>query len=348
MGLLGRKVTGTFSAVMFLAGGIVLYAQAEGNYALSYDKPESGEYYMLLPAQAEKYEVSAGDSLWKISKKLWGDGRFYPKLYEINKETVSNPDLIYPGQILKTTRPFYLEGPGGVIEYKDVFRYSEPYGCTMGLLSTDDIGASCVLYGHDEDGANYDIACMIREREPAKDCLNDYAAWEKAVREYAEEWYGDSVQNLMFEEYLSQDEEPVYLYSYVYEIDLSRYEKKGNISLYVCAGVKQTTHMQVEFVGFGEKNDYLRDRVRYVLASFEELLPGGAACTVNENNIVIYPDTEWDAASFNTFAWIEQYFDAGLREVTGYNEKQKSNKEQLLNQMREGKDVYGGKKKAGN
>lgn len=36
------------------------------------------------------------------------------------------------------------------------------------------------------------------------------------------------------------------------------------------------------------------------------------------------------------------------RTATGYEEKQKSNKERLLDQMREGKGTYGGKKEAGN
>ncbi len=343
MGLLGRRVTGVLAAVL-LAGGPALCVQAEGNFSLHFEKPEGEKCYALLPVQDAFYEVEKGDSLWRIADRLWEDGRLYSVLYDLNKEGVKNPDLIYPGQRLKITRPLYLERQGGAIEYTDVYAYSEPNDCTVGLLSTEGVGATCVLYGHDEK--SYDIACMIREKEAAQDSLKDSAAWEKTIRAYVEDQCGDLVQDLMFEQYLSEDGDPVYLYSYVYEIDLSQYEREGRIHLYVSAGVKQTAHMQADFVGFGTDGDSLRDRVRYVTASFEELLPQGVACTVNDNNIILYPSTEWEAASFNVFAWIEQYFDASLRASTGYNEKQKSNKERLLDQMREGKGTYGGKKKA--
>lgn len=346
MGLLGRGIAG-ISAAALLAGGIVLPVQAEDNY-ITIGRPQAGEYYVLLPAETEEYEVKPGDTLWDIALWMYRDGGLYKELYEVNKEIVKDPSLLYPGQKLNLLMPMYFVRQGGNVEYRDKFCYSDPLGSTMGLLSADGIGASSVLHGQDEYGENYDIACMIREKDSDQDSLKDGEAWEETIRKYVEEQYGDSVRFLTFEQYLSPDGNPVYLYSYYYDIDLSRYEQEGSITLYVCAGVKQTAHMQAEFVGFSTKRNFLCDRVRYMLASFEELLPEGEACTVNENNIVIYPDTEWDAASFNAFAWIDQYFDACLRETTGYHEKQKSNKEKLLDQMREGKGVYGGKKKAGN
>ena len=50
---------------------------------------------------ATTYTVVSGDSLWKIAKKLLGDGTRYLEIYELNKDVIgSNPDLIYPGQVL--------------------------------------------------------------------------------------------------------------------------------------------------------------------------------------------------------------------------------------------------------
>lgn len=49
-------------------------------------------------AVPERYEIVKGDTLWGISKKFFGDGRAWPKLYESNKDTISNPNLIYPGK----------------------------------------------------------------------------------------------------------------------------------------------------------------------------------------------------------------------------------------------------------
>ena len=47
------------------------------------------------------YTVVAGDSLSKISKKIYGNANRWKEIFEANKDKIKNPDLIYPGQILK-------------------------------------------------------------------------------------------------------------------------------------------------------------------------------------------------------------------------------------------------------
>ena len=44
------------------------------------------------------YTVKAGDSLSKIAKREYGDAAQWHKIYEANKDTIKDPDLIYPGQ----------------------------------------------------------------------------------------------------------------------------------------------------------------------------------------------------------------------------------------------------------
>ena len=44
--------------------------------------------------------VSRGDSLWRISHFLYGDGERYALLYRANRDRIRNPNLIYPGQTL--------------------------------------------------------------------------------------------------------------------------------------------------------------------------------------------------------------------------------------------------------
>lgn len=44
------------------------------------------------------YTVVEGDCLWNICKRYLGDGSLYPKVAELNG--ISNPNLIYPGQVL--------------------------------------------------------------------------------------------------------------------------------------------------------------------------------------------------------------------------------------------------------
>lgn len=47
------------------------------------------------------YTVVKGDCLWNIAKKYYGSGALYTKIYEANKSVIgSNPNLIYPGQVL--------------------------------------------------------------------------------------------------------------------------------------------------------------------------------------------------------------------------------------------------------
>lgn len=46
------------------------------------------------------YTVVAGDSLSKIAKKLYGDANQWKRIFEANRDTVKNPDLIRPGQVL--------------------------------------------------------------------------------------------------------------------------------------------------------------------------------------------------------------------------------------------------------
>jgi nucleoid-associated protein YgaU len=39
--------------------------------------------------------------LSKIAKREYGDASKWHRIYEANKDTIKNPDLIYPGQTFK-------------------------------------------------------------------------------------------------------------------------------------------------------------------------------------------------------------------------------------------------------
>lgn len=49
---------------------------------------------------AKSYTVAKGDTLWAIAKKYYGDGSKYTKIFEANKGVLTNPNVIYPGQVL--------------------------------------------------------------------------------------------------------------------------------------------------------------------------------------------------------------------------------------------------------
>ncbi len=47
------------------------------------------------------HTVVKGDTLWKISEKTLGSGARYKEIFEANKPMLSDPDKIYPGQVLR-------------------------------------------------------------------------------------------------------------------------------------------------------------------------------------------------------------------------------------------------------
>jgi LysM repeat protein len=49
---------------------------------------------------ARTYTVRTGDTLAAIAQRFYGHASLWPKLYHANKSKISNPDLIYTGQVL--------------------------------------------------------------------------------------------------------------------------------------------------------------------------------------------------------------------------------------------------------
>ncbi len=49
---------------------------------------------------ARRYTVKAGDSLSKISKQFYGNANDYKKIFDANRNVLTNPDRIQPGQEL--------------------------------------------------------------------------------------------------------------------------------------------------------------------------------------------------------------------------------------------------------
>lgn len=47
------------------------------------------------------YVIKKGDCLWNISKKYFGSGSKYTTLFNLNRSIIKNPNLIYPGQVIR-------------------------------------------------------------------------------------------------------------------------------------------------------------------------------------------------------------------------------------------------------
>jgi nucleoid-associated protein YgaU len=51
--------------------------------------------------EAAMYTVKSGDTLSAIAKAHYGDAMKYPEIFEANKPMLTDPDKIYPGQVLR-------------------------------------------------------------------------------------------------------------------------------------------------------------------------------------------------------------------------------------------------------
>lgn len=53
-----------------------------------------------LGSQVRRYTVKAGDTLSKIAKEHYGNASDFTMIFEANRDTLKDPDKIFPGQVL--------------------------------------------------------------------------------------------------------------------------------------------------------------------------------------------------------------------------------------------------------
>jgi nucleoid-associated protein YgaU len=74
--------------------------------AVASTTPEGASPSAVVVPKIATITVSRGDSLWRISRRAFGDGTHYAVVFKANREQIRNPNLIYPGQVfvLPTTQ----------------------------------------------------------------------------------------------------------------------------------------------------------------------------------------------------------------------------------------------------
>ena len=87
------------------AGRITIVEEAAGTPAEPAEEPDEPAVdpepsEPAEPAEGTTYVVVAGDSLWKIAQKHLGSGARWGEIYAANRDIVSDPSLIYIGQVL--------------------------------------------------------------------------------------------------------------------------------------------------------------------------------------------------------------------------------------------------------
>jgi len=80
----------TKEKIVLCAGNVSGVSKVNDNMSVDQSQPE-----------ATYYTVVSGDTLSKISKANYGDPNKYMKIFEANKPMLSDPNKIYPGQVLR-------------------------------------------------------------------------------------------------------------------------------------------------------------------------------------------------------------------------------------------------------
>lgn len=62
---------------------------------------EAGAASTAQASTVQMYTVVRGDSLSKISKHFYGNANRWREIFDANRDKISDPDLIQPGQVLK-------------------------------------------------------------------------------------------------------------------------------------------------------------------------------------------------------------------------------------------------------
>lgn len=72
----------------------------EGKTSISLENARPARTAPQPKTSPKTYRVAAGDTLWFIAKKFYGDGSQYQKIFKSNRDKVRDPNLIFPGQVL--------------------------------------------------------------------------------------------------------------------------------------------------------------------------------------------------------------------------------------------------------
>jgi nucleoid-associated protein YgaU len=65
------------------------------------------DWELIIPRDwPRSHTVADGENLWMIARRweIFGDGKMWERIYEANKDVVSDPNLIRPGQVLTIPR----------------------------------------------------------------------------------------------------------------------------------------------------------------------------------------------------------------------------------------------------
>lgn len=85
-----------------VTGGENLSAEEKEKVILAVGNVEGVASVEADMAEEPKFHtVEKGDTLWAVAEKAMGNGAKYKEIFEANRPMLSDPDKIYPGQVLR-------------------------------------------------------------------------------------------------------------------------------------------------------------------------------------------------------------------------------------------------------
>jgi nucleoid-associated protein YgaU len=107
----GTGIWGNFHAVLALGGApatpqgsleVFEFSAADGSEINKTIVPITFGRALIDPYIGfAQYTVAPGDSLSAIALSWYGNAALWPRIFEANRHQITNPDLIYPGQVLR-------------------------------------------------------------------------------------------------------------------------------------------------------------------------------------------------------------------------------------------------------
>ena len=91
------RLSGKAESAEAMEKAVLMAGNVEGVSEVNVDAMDAPE----PEPEVEYYTIVSGDSLSKIAKAYYGNAMDYPKLFEANREVITDPDLIYPGQKIR-------------------------------------------------------------------------------------------------------------------------------------------------------------------------------------------------------------------------------------------------------
>lgn len=135
-------------------------------------KISDAEWFQIVgPKSSEKYTVQSGDTMWGMSTTFFGNGFFWPKLWQLNSD-YTNPHILEPGEVLSFSPGSVSQEPS-VNVGKNRYAFNE----TEAKASVTPEQAKAYL-------ANAEIPAPPAFRPVLKNIPRSIPSWTQADRKY--------------------------------------------------------------------------------------------------------------------------------------------------------------------